>query len=354
MSNVIYAEKSWNPLSVSVNLTDGELRVGTRRMPLAELNLPAMADAYLRGGWLGGGGSERPLSAIPAGAGTVPVIRATGAAKPVRVRRAAEFVRVLGDLAVRLSGGRDAVAQAAERAAHEGVPLWMARRVAHGPAGPVVVAVDRRLVRADVWTPGLPVARLRGPYGMPAGLTDVPPALVVTLGEMPAHITLVQNWRKSKRTVIVQAAQGRWELWRHDARASRLLRDGRPVALLRRPAPTAGRGDVLLPLADVRHETGDPLDAVVAHFFAVVFGLGDATGTIRFGTRHRLPEPEEPRVWEEPWFTGLGRGGDDSGPGGGGDGWSDGGDGGGGDGGGSGGSDGGGGGGDGGGGGGGD
>ncbi|MGK5532565.1 hypothetical protein [Streptomyces sp. URMC 129] len=322
MSNVIYAEKSWNPLAASVNLTDGELRQGGRRMPLAELNAVAMADAYLRGMWLGGGGTERPLSSLPSGPGTVPVIRVTGAARPIQVRRAAEFARVLGDLTVRMSGGPDAVAEAAERAAHEDVPLWMARRVAHGPAGPVVVAVDRRLVRADVWTPGLPVARLRGPYGMPAGLTEVPPNLVVTIGEMPAYVTLLQHWRKTKRGVILQAAQGRWELWRHDARASRLLRDGQPVALLRRPAPTAGRGALLLPLADVRHETADALDAVIAHFFAVVFGLGDGTGSIRFGTRRPLPEPEEPMAWEEPWFTGLGSGSDDSGPGGGGDGWS--------------------------------
>ena len=55
VSDVLYEEKSWNPLASTVRLSGGGLRVGSQRTPLAELNLVATADAYLRGHWLGGG-----------------------------------------------------------------------------------------------------------------------------------------------------------------------------------------------------------------------------------------------------------------------------------------------------------
>ncbi|WP_406726278.1 hypothetical protein WJ438_18760 [Streptomyces sp. GD-15H] len=57
------------------------------------------------------------------------------------------------------------MATLADRARSEGVPLWIARRFAPGPAGPVAVAVDRRLIRVDVWGPHAPVVRIRAPYG---------------------------------------------------------------------------------------------------------------------------------------------------------------------------------------------
>ncbi|MGW4726215.1 hypothetical protein [Streptomyces sp. NPDC004291] len=55
-------------------------------------------------------------------------------------------------------GGPERVAEPAARARAEDVPLWMARRYAEGPAGPVAVAVDRRLVRVDVFGAHGPVA----------------------------------------------------------------------------------------------------------------------------------------------------------------------------------------------------
>ncbi|MFI7274254.1 hypothetical protein [Streptomyces sp. NPDC049879] len=82
-------------------------RYAWRRVPLDDLHLATMADAYPHGRWLGGGGSTRPL----------------------RVRRAEEFMRRLGELGVRSSGGPEGVARhTPPRAAREGVPLWMARR----------------------------------------------------------------------------------------------------------------------------------------------------------------------------------------------------------------------------------
>ncbi len=343
MQQLSYEDRTRNPFVANVELDAAQLRIGQRRMGVAELHAPAIADAYRRGSWLGGGGAERLLSEIPEGPGVVPVVRITGAVLPVKVRRAAEFARCLGELAVWLSGGPESLAAIVGQAEAEGVPLWITRRQAPGPLGPITVTVERRLVRADVWGPRAPTVRLRGPYGLVAG-RDAATRLTVTVGESPANLWVTQAARRSRRLVAVQAPQGRWELWRQDARSSRLLRDGREVALLIRPAPGAGRNLVVLPLADVRLAGGDPLDAVMAHFFAVCFGLGDGTGQVRFGSRRAQPHPSSPDVWSQPWFTGLGQSGCDSGPGAGGDGW--GGDGGGGDGGGGGGDGGGGGGGD--------
>ncbi|MEV1009253.1 hypothetical protein [Streptomyces sp. NPDC049881] len=363
MSEVLYTEKSWVPFGAAVRLSDSELSVGMRRTPVAELNLPAIADAYLRGQWLGGGGTEVPFAALREGRSVVPVTRVTGASRPLQARRGQEFARALGELAVRACGGREAVRGYADQAAREGVPLWMARRVAPGPAGPVIVTVDRALMRADVWSPGVPALRLRGPRGLPLGRSDPAAGLTVTIGEQPAELLAAVPWRKSRRMIVVQSLHGRWELRWRDHRSSRLLRDYRQVAVLSWPDPVRGR-PVLRPLTNVVHQSADPLDAVVAHFFGVVCGLGDRIGHIRFGVRRETrSEPDDWETWTEPWYSDVGGGRDDR-PSGGGDGGSggwdggggggDGGDGGGGDGGGGGGDGGGGGGGDGGGGGGGE
>ncbi|WP_328772139.1 hypothetical protein [Streptomyces sp. NBC_00286] len=326
MSETVYAEQSWNPLARTVELTEGGLKVGSRTTPPAELHMVAMADAYLRGQWLGGGGSERPFAHFPSGTGIVPVTRITGSTKPVKARRAAEFAQFLGDMAVRHAGGPAAVSALADRARAEGVPLWMARRFADGPGGPVTVAVDRRSVRVDVWSPSAPVVRIRAPHGVSADRRDTSRGLLLTVGEAPAMLAATSAVRKSKRSVVVELPQRRWELTRENARTSRLTCNGRLVALLTRPLPGAAMpgaampGTALLPLADVRHDSPEPLDAVMAHTFAVAFGLGDATGTVRFRAR-RTASADEP-VWDQPWFTNLGSGSDDNGSGGGaGDGW---------------------------------
>ncbi|MBC3981596.1 hypothetical protein H8N01_03170, partial [Streptomyces sp. AC536] len=325
MNDVSYAERSWVPLAVTVELNDRSLRVGGTRTPLSHLNMVAMADAFLRGQWLGGGGAERPLDGLPTGSGVVPVVRASGSVKPVKARRAREFADALGQMAVRVSGGAEAVATAAAQARGEGVPLWIARRQAPGPTGPITVTVDRRLVRADVWGADTPVVRLRGPYGMPYGTRDAASLLTVTVDERPASLAVRQSWRKSQRAVTLRTERGEWELRRYDHRGSELRRDGRLVARLTRAEPARTRDQPLLPLAGVRYESADPLDAVLAQFFAIAFALGDGTGSIRFGTRRPAPDPGEPITWEQPWFTHIGGGSDDSGGGSGGDGWGDGG-----------------------------
>ncbi|MEU6889493.1 hypothetical protein ABZ918_30655 [Streptomyces viridosporus] len=333
MSRVLYAEKSWNPLARTVELTEERLRRGGRTTPLDELNLAAMAEAFLRGRWLGGGGTERPLEWLAEGRGAVPVTRVTGTTTPLKVHRAAEFARALGELAVRGCGGPDAVAALAERARAEGVPLWIARRYAPGPAGPVAVAVDRHLVRVDVWGPHAPAVRLRAPHGFDDDADDPSGGLLLTVGDAPARLVLKRKRRKSKSRVEIHLPDRRWTLRREDARSSWLLRDDRRVALLTRPSrwPDPAPGTVLLPLATVHHESPDPLDAVMAHAVAVSFGLGDTTGLARFRTVHRSREEDEDvgdEAWDRPWFSNLGKGRDDNEPGGG-DGWgSDGGDGG--------------------------
>ncbi|MEW1605163.1 hypothetical protein C1708_13120 [Streptomyces sp. DH-12] len=328
MDQVLYGERSRNPLARTVRLTEHALRRGGRTTPLEELNLAAMAEAFLRGAWLGGGGAERPLQALPEGAGLVPVTRATGTCVPLRVRQAAAFARALGELAVRRCGGPGQVAALAARARQEGVPLWIARRYAHGPAGPIAVAVDRRQVRVDVWGPYAPAVRLRAPYGFRGSSTsDTDTGLVLTVGDAVARLVLRKKFRKSRSAVEIRLPDRQWTLRRGDAASSWLLRGETPVALLTRPprgtAPAPGA--LLLPLADVRHESPDPLDAVMAHAVAVSFGLGDATGLARF----RSADPRRDTGddgWDLPWFSNLGRGRDDNEPGGG-DGWgSDGGD----------------------------
>ncbi|MGV9640486.1 hypothetical protein [Streptomyces sp. NPDC003514] len=336
MSQVLYGERSRNPFARTVELTGDGLRRGGRTTPLAELNLGAMAEAFLRGQWLGGGGAERPLGRLPQDAGTVPVTRVTGTSTPLKVRRAAEFARALGELSVRVCGGPAAVAALAERARAEDVPLWMARRYAPGPAGPVAVAVDRRLVRVDVWGPHAPAVRLRAPHGYTGDSSSPGAGLVLTVGDQYARLSLRRTLRKSKRGVEIQLPGRRWTLRRADATSSWLLRDDARVALLTRPPrrPDLAPGTVLAPLPAVRHESPDPLDAVMAHAVAASFGLGDTTGSARFRARPR-PGDDTDTTWELPWFSNLGTGHDDNDSGAA-DGWGsdggDGGDGGGGDG----------------------
>ncbi|MFI8088067.1 hypothetical protein ACIF9R_07080 [Streptomyces sp. NPDC086080] len=341
MKQVLYGEQSRNPLARTVELTESGLRRGGRTTPLDELNLAAMADAFLRGQWLGGGGSERPLASLPPDRGIVPVTRVTGTSRPLKTRQSSAFARALGELAVRRCGGPDQVAALAARAHAEGVPLWIARRYAHGPAGPVTVTVDRRSVRVDVWGPHAPAVRLRAPQGYLLDTPDRTGGLTLTVGDIPARLELHNKFRKSKSKVEIRLPDRQWTLRRETAVSSSLLRDGTRIAVLTRPprGTTPPPGTVLLPLADVHHESPDPLDAVLAHAVAVSFGLGDTTGAARFRPRHRSRGTADDADWDQPWFSNLGRNRDDN-ESGGGDGWgSDGGDGG--DGGGSGGGDGG-------------
>ncbi|MFF6875567.1 hypothetical protein ACFY9S_09665 [Streptomyces sp. NPDC012474] len=329
MNQVLYGERSRNPLARTVRLTEVGLGRGGRTTPLDELNLAAMAEAFLRGCWLGGGGAERPLGMLPQGPGVVPVTRVTGTTTPLKARQAADFARALGELAVRRCGGPDHVADLAARAQAEGVPLWIARRHAHGPAGRVTVAVDRRSVRVDVWGTHAPAVRLRAPYGYRPDAADLANGLIMTVGDITARLELRKRMRKSKSSVEIRLPDRQWTLRRENGESSWLLRDDRHVALLTRPSrwPGPPPGSVLLPLADVRHESPDALDAVMAHAVAVSFGLGDTTGLARFravGSRRNTGDD----IWERPWFSNLGRDRDDNEPGGG-DGWgSDGGDGG--------------------------
>jgi uncharacterized membrane protein YgcG len=327
MSQVLYSERSWNPLARTVELTEDGLRVGGWTMPLSELNLGAMAEAFQRGCWLGGGGTERPLQLLAAGAGVVPVTTVTGTARPVRVRQAAQFARELGTMAVRQCGGPQQVTALAARAQAEGVPLWIARRHTPGPAGPVTVALDRRLGRVDVWGPGAPVVRIRAPHGFQPDAADPSKGVRLTIGDVPAQLSFKKKRRKSKSSVEVRLPDRHWVLRRESAFTSWLLCGERPVALLtcppRRPVPTPGT--LLRPLAEVPYESTDPLDAVMAHVFAVAFGLGDATGIARLRPERRPAmaggEPfATDATWDRPWFSNLGSGGHDNEPGGG-DGW---------------------------------
>ncbi|WGD41666.1 hypothetical protein [Streptomyces cathayae] len=325
---LLYDERSRNPLARTVRLTEDRLRRGGRTTPLSELNLGAMAEAFQRGCWLGGGGTERPLAWLAQGPGVVPVIRVTGTATPVKVRQAAEFAHRLGELAVRQCGGPGPVAALADRARSEGVPLWIARRSAPGPAGPVTVAVDRRLIRVDVWGPHAPVVRIRAPYGFDRDAPEPSKGLRLTVGEVTAELGLRTRLRKSRSAVEVRLPGQHWVLRRENSASSWLLRDERRVALLTRPPRWAAPAPdtVLLPLSPVRYESTDPLDAVMAHAFAVAFGLGDTTGSARFPSDRRPVNGGEPlaadKEWDRPWFTHLGRGRDDNEPGsGGGDGW---------------------------------
>ncbi|CAL9637156.1 hypothetical protein [Streptomyces sp. enrichment culture] len=318
MNQVLYGERSRNPLARTVELTGDGLRRGGRRTPLSELNLLAMADAFRRGQWLGGGGTERPLQRLPDGPGVVPVTRATGTCRPLKVRQAAQFARALGELALWACGGPQQVAALADRARAEGVPLWIARRFAPGPAGPIAVAVDRSLVRVDVWGPGAPVVRIRAPYGFHRAGDDPSQGLRLTVGDVPAELSLEKRLRKSKRRVEVRLPGQHWELRRESSDASWLLRDGRRVALLSRPRgrPRPEPGSVVLPLSPVSYESPDPLDAVMAHAFAVTFGIGDTTGAARFRAERRraaVGEPIAPDAWwDRVWFSNLGSGGEDN------------------------------------------
>ncbi|WP_327329270.1 MULTISPECIES: hypothetical protein [unclassified Streptomyces] len=335
MSQVLYGERSWNPLAQTVELTEERLRRGGRTTPLDELNLGAMAEAYLRGHWLGGGGAERPLDRLAEGSGIVPLTRVTGTTTPLKTREAAAFARAFGELAVRRCGGPGQVAALADRARVEGVPLWIARRLAGGPAGPVAVAVDRRLVRVDVWGPYAPAVRVRAPRGFQGDAPDPSKGLRLTVGEATADLVLRKKLRRSRSAVEVRLPGTHWVLRRESATSSWLLRDGRRVALLARPPrrPARTPDNVLRPLSPVHYETDDPLDAVMAQAFAVTFGIGDTTGTARFRSeRHTDGGGGEPVAgdvsWDRPWFSNLGNSREDN-ESGGGDGWgADGGDGG--------------------------
>jgi hypothetical protein len=327
VQQVMYAEKSRNPFVTDVRLTSVALRARWQVMPVQELHLLAMADAYLRGRWLGGGGTERPVTSLPAGKGTVPVTRVSGACRPVRVRSASEFAHALGGFAVERCGGAHEVERAAARAQAEGVPLWIARRTAPSPVGPVSVAVDRRTVRVDVWGEGAPVVRLRAPEGVSLDRRSPSRGLVLIVDDVAAALTVTRsNWSAGSSGVTVELPGRRWELFRRSKRSSQLTCNGHPVALLIVPAPV-GAGVPLLPLALAEFSSADPLDAVMTHALAVSFGLGDGSGAVRFGIRGG--DGEGAAAWDQPWFTGVGSGSGDSGPGAGGDGW--GGDGGGGD-----------------------
>ncbi|MDT0341997.1 hypothetical protein [Streptomyces litchfieldiae] len=278
MPRTLYEETSRNPFASRIRLGEHDLVVGGRRTPLAELNLTAMADAYLRGQWLGGGGTERPLAWLRQERGVVPVIRVTGAAQPLRPRNAAEFARAgrVGGAAQRRSGGRvrgrgarGARGRAAvDRAPHGARP---ARR-GGGHGGPAAGAGGRV---GD----GLPAVRLRGSHSLTVAALRVPvPPLAVTVGGEPATLSVVRSALKSRRAVKLRTRWGDWELRRQDYRRSVLLCDGRRVALLGRPDRSELRGRVVLPLARVELASADPLDVVLAHFFAVVCGLGDGWG----------------------------------------------------------------------------
>ncbi|WP_087929991.1 hypothetical protein [Streptomyces albireticuli] len=326
MSQVLYSERSWNPLARTVELTEDRLRKGGVTTPLSELNLGAMAEAFQRSCWLGGGGAERPLDRLDDGPGVVPVTRVTGTTTPVKVRQAATFATELGQLAVRQCGGPEQVAALAARARAEDVPLWIARRHAPGPAGPVTVAVDRRSVRVDVWGPGAPVVRIRAPHGFARDASEPSKGLRLTVGDMTAELTLKKKLRRSKSFTEVRLPGRQWVLRRENVVSSWLLRDDQRVALLTRPPrrPVLEPGTVLLPLTPVRYESPDPLDAVMAHVFAVAFGLGDTTGYARFRPERRPANGAEPVApdagWDRPWFSNLGKGGEDNEPGGS-DGW---------------------------------
>ncbi|MFF7646162.1 hypothetical protein [Streptomyces canus] len=325
MSQVLYSERSWNPLARTVELTEDGLRVGGWTMPLSELNLGAMAEAFQRGYWLGGGGSERPMQRLPEGAGVVPVTRVTGTARPVRVRQCAKFARELGAMAVRQCGGPQQVAALATRAQAEGVPLWIARRHTPGPAGPVTVALDRRLGRVDVWGPQAPVVRIRAPHGFQPDAADPSKGVRLTVGDVPAQLSFRKKLRKSRSSVEVRLPDRHWVLRRESPLTSWLLCGERRVALLTCPPrrPVLAPGTLLRPLAEVPYESTDPLDAVMAHVFAVAFGLGDATGIARFRPDGRPAmvggEPfATDATWDLPWFSNLGSGGNDNESG---DGW---------------------------------
>lgn len=320
----LYRETSRNPFAslARVRLSAFALRTGFRMAPVEELHLLAMADAYLRGQWLGGGGAERPLGALPEGPGIVPVTRVSGSSRPARVRRAAEFAHALGGLAVERCGGPQEVGRAAAVAQAEGVPLWIARRRAPSPGGPVSVAVDRRTVRVDVWAEGAPAVRIRAPRGASRDPRYPSRGLLITVGDVPAGLEVFRPGRLLTRSgVVVETPGRRWHLFRRSRRSSELTCNGHAVAVLTVPPPVR-TGVPLLPLAHADFASADPLDAVMTHALAVSFGLGDGTGAVRFGVRGRRgPHQDDPGAWGLPWFTGVGSGSGDSGPGAGGDGW---------------------------------
>ncbi|CAM5639759.1 hypothetical protein SHIRM173S_04745 [Streptomyces hirsutus] len=121
-------------------------------------------------------------------------------------------------------------------------------------------------MRVDVWGPGAPVVRIRAPRGFHPDSPEPDKGLRLTVGDVAAReLVLRKKLRKSKSSVEVRLPDRHWVLSRKNAESSWLLRDERRAALLTRPSrwPEQGHG-VLLPLAPVRYESPDPLDAVMA------------------------------------------------------------------------------------------
>ncbi len=176
--------------------------------------------------------------------------------------------------------------------------------------------MDRRSVRVDVWGPNAAAVRLRAPEGYLPDSDDPARGLSLTVGDFPARVELKSKFRKSKSKVEIRMADRSWTLRRENATTSALLRDGTRIALLTRPprGVTPAPGTVLLPLADVRHETPDPLDAVMAHAVAVSFGLGDTTGTARFRPARSHHETDDV-IWARAWYGNIGTDRDDNEPG---------------------------------------
>ncbi|MFR9725639.1 hypothetical protein ACL02R_20055 [Streptomyces sp. MS19] len=186
------------------HLRDG--RYAWRRVPLDDLHLAAMANAYPHGRWPGGS-STRPL----------------------RVRRGPRSsCGGSANWPYAAVADRKVSQHTPPRAAREGVPLRMARRGAPGPAGPVVVTLDR-----------VPVARLR--TRLAAGRTLTPGTARASLVPLPD--------RYGPPPIAVIAPGRYWTLRRTAPRSSAPRRDVAP------PAPSGGRR-LLRPLTPVRSETG--------------------------------------------------------------------------------------------------
>ncbi|OEU95976.1 hypothetical protein [Streptomyces oceani] len=350
----LYHEPTGNPFDKPVRLCAEHLRIGRQRVPLGELNLPAMADAYLRGSWLGGAGSEQPLWHVEM-ARAVPVTRISGSTFLVRPLQPAVFAQELGELAVRASGGPETVAWHAQRAAEEEVPLWIARRWAHGPHGLVSVAVDRLSQRVDVWavdtsaptepetpaaavpvsssesparpnspvspdssvSPGPPASphpsaspvRIRAPYGLVTGSADPARGLRLTIGPDSVDLDIADlvprlDQQSIASTLTVRTPHHEWLLRKAGWRSSELLRDTHPIATIRKPGRRRAP-EPLLALATVEYGDCDPQDVLLIHALAVAFRLGRFTGGVRLAPQNRLRDTTRD-VWGQPWWTGVG------------------------------------------------
>ncbi|MGJ3560394.1 hypothetical protein ACR6C2_25285 [Streptomyces sp. INA 01156] len=154
----------------------------------------------------------------------------------------------------------------------------------------------------DVWGPRAPAVRIRrrtASTATPRAVQGAAPDGRRGDGgtRPPARL------RKSRSAVEVRLPGQHWVLRRENSASSWLLRDERRVALLTRPPRWAAPAPdtVLLPLSPVRYESTDPLDAVMAHAFAVAFGLGDTTGSARFPSDRRPVNGGEPLAADKEW-----------------------------------------------------